>query len=117
KAILADAWLAAAAQIPQRLLGERARAADIARRTIEIADFERRIADVESTVRKRVVAERGYGSPESLPRPFARWSFEGDARDELGALQGHLEGGAEIRNGRLVLNGTGAFVRTDVLPR
>jgi cytochrome c553 len=117
KTALAAAWLAAAAQIPQRLLGERARATNIAQRKVDVADLERRAAEIEFTVRKRIVTDRGYGSPESLPRPFARWAFEGDAHDELGVLNGHLEGGAEIRNGRLVLNGTSAFVRTDALPR
>ncbi|MBI5772953.1 MAG: DUF1553 domain-containing protein, partial [Verrucomicrobia bacterium] len=52
-----------------------------------------------------------------LPLPIARWSFERDARDSVGNLHGELFGDANIRNGRLILNGTDAHVRTAPLAR
>jgi hypothetical protein len=58
--------------------------------------------------------------PQSTPKfvhPIARWSFEGNARDSIGALHGELFGDANIRNGRLILNGTDAYARTAPLAR
>ena len=49
--------------------------------------------------------------------PVAAWIFDGDARDALGGLHGEVQGGAKIRNGRLVLDGTNSFVRTAPLER
>ena len=49
--------------------------------------------------------------------PVAAWMFDGDARDALGGLHGELQGGAKIRNGRLVLDGSNSFVRTAPLER
>ncbi|WP_082407745.1 LamG-like jellyroll fold domain-containing protein [Verrucomicrobium spinosum] len=43
---------------------------------------------------------------------MACWNFEGDAHDQIGGLDGELVGGAVVRNGRLVLNGQDAYVRT-----
>ncbi len=117
KAALAEAWQAEAARFPERLLGERGQATETARRQKEIGELALRIGETESAVRRRILAARGVAVVENLPHPRARWSFDGDARDALGALHGHLEGGAEIRGGRLVLNGKGAFMRTDLLPR
>ena len=117
KTALAEAWLAEATQIPQRLLAAQAHAADLERRNREVADVTRRVTELEGIVRRRILSNRDAAAPENLPNPFARWSFEDDARDALGALHGHLEGGAELRGGRLVLNGRDAFLLTDPLPR
>src|SRR5262249_54654494 len=55
-------------------------------------------------------------SPRSdMAMPISRWKFDGDARDSIGQLHGTLRGPAAIRNGRLVLNGQGAFVETAAL--
>jgi hypothetical protein len=48
--------------------------------------------------------------------PLAHWTFDDDARDLVGSMHGELMGGATIANGRLVLNGTDAFLRTAPLP-
>ena len=47
-----------------------------------------------------------------LPVPDARWSFEGDARDSVGNHHGELLSGAVIRDGRLILDGVAANMRT-----
>jgi len=117
KTALADAWLAEAAQFPARLIEHDGRIASATRLREAVAKSEAEIAAIEAGVRTRLVAEAGAGSAQKLPRPVSRWSFEADARDELGQLHGHLEKGALVRGGRLVLNGTGAFVRTEPLPR
>ena len=52
-----------------------------------------------------------------LPQPLARWSFDTDARDQLGSLHGELLGNATLRNGRLILDGQDAHVRTAPLAR
>lgn len=115
KEALARAWRAEAAQIDERLTEQEARSARAARLRKTIAAAERRLAQLHSEVRQRLLAAREITVAEILPDPIARWSFEGDARDGLGSLHGHLEGGAIVRGGRLVLDGRGAFVRTDPL--
>ncbi|MBX3747951.1 MAG: DUF1553 domain-containing protein [Verrucomicrobiae bacterium] len=55
--------------------------------------------------------------PSDIPRPMAAWSFETDASDAIGVLHGTLHGNAILRDGRLVLDGRGAFLRTPPLDR
>jgi hypothetical protein len=100
-----------------------------------LAEYESQISALESAVRARVAAEgqrrsteppngavqprerTGKEGPGIPPAPIARWTFEGDAKDSIGALHGTLAGGATISNGRLKLDGKGAFVRTAPLAR
>ena len=82
----------------------------------EIARLEKEVAALEAEGRRKVPPHQRAGEKE-LPAPLARWSFESDARDYIGGLHGTLEGGAVVANGRLKLNGRGAFVRTSALPR
>ena len=35
------------------------------------------------------------------PPPFACWTFETDAHDEMGSMHGRLVGGARVHEGRL----------------
>ena len=63
----------------------------------------------------RLMAKLGRQS--SGPAPFACWTFESDARDEVGSLHGSLLGGAAVREGRLCLDGKKAYVRTPPLSR
>ncbi|MBI5802510.1 MAG: DUF1553 domain-containing protein, partial [Verrucomicrobia bacterium] len=51
------------------------------------------------------------------PQPLSRWSFDRDTRDQLGSLHGELLGGATLRNGRLILDGKEAHLRTAPLGR
>lgn len=52
----------------------------------------------------------------AAPDPLARWTFAEDARDVMGVMDGFLEGGAAIANGRLILNGSDAYLQTAALP-
>ena len=51
------------------------------------------------------------------PAPFACWTFEIDARDQVGTLHGKPLDGAQVRGGRLYLDGKGSYLRTEALPR
>ena len=121
---VADAWAKSASQLSEHLL-TLLRNGTTNRLPIvgdEIRDRihgrERRIAQVTSAGRSAVLRKRGVASTgENSLTPMAAWTFDGNARDSLGALHGQLEGGAVIRNGRLVLDGKGAFVSTPPLER
>jgi hypothetical protein len=56
-------------------------------------------------------------TPTLPPAPLAVWTFDGDARDQLGPLHGTLHGDAVIRDGRLVTDGRIAFVHTEPLEK
>jgi formylglycine-generating enzyme required for sulfatase activity/serine/threonine protein kinase len=61
----------------------------------------------------RLMAKLGRQS--SGPAPYACWTFESDARDEIGSLHGTLLGGAAVREGRLYLDGKSGHMRTEPL--
>ena len=52
---------------------------------------------------------------QPLPEPLARWTFDADARDEMGRMNGSLYGNARIADGRLILDGD-SYVETAPLP-
>ncbi|HEX7897428.1 MAG TPA: DUF1553 domain-containing protein [Planctomycetota bacterium] len=56
--------------------------------------------------------ERELAGLKGRPAPIARWDFEGDARDALGALHAELLAGAKVEGGRLRLDGQGAHAKT-----
>src|SRR5262249_45151543 len=66
-----------------------------------IREILRDLAAIEQVGRGRVLAARktqrrpvaSRQLPDQPPRPMARWTFDGDARDSAGALQGTLGGG------------------------
>lgn len=113
---LGDAWSAAAARLGTELLEQAARNAETERVTAGIHRLSKEIADVEFRARAELARQRGAVFSNQMPAPLARWSFEGDLRDAVGAMHGRAEGGAVVRGGRLVLNGTNAWVVTEPLP-
>ena len=48
---------------------------------------------------------KSLDDPKTTPIPVAKWTFEKDARDTIGTLNGVLSGDAKVRDGRLWLNG------------
>ena len=117
RAGLAEAWLAAAATFGERLLAQSAssqRAATLRGRKVEVGAA---IAAIEGPGRVRAQTLRDGDPASPLPEPFARWSFETDARDAVGGLDGELLEGAVVKDGRLVLDGVSANVRTKPLSR
>ncbi|MBI3416069.1 MAG: DUF1553 domain-containing protein [Verrucomicrobia bacterium] len=86
-----------------------------------ISKMERRIVEIEQHGREAVLGQRSANAPKpreeiALPAPFARWTFESDARDQIGSLHGNLEGGAMLANGRLRLDGKTGFLQSAPLP-
>ena len=96
----------------------RTRDQDITQIKSRVSGLERRVAVLEQSGREK--APRDRPSPprsETTPKPMARWTFETGAADGIGGLGGELRGGAVVENGRLKLNGKGAFLQTAPLPR
>ncbi len=72
---------------------------------------------LEKKARQTVLAVRKKeGQKRTVPpRPYARWEFESDLKDSLGALHGTAHGSARVENGALVL-GEESYVETATLP-
>ena len=117
RAKLATAWLAAAERIPEQLRQATQRASRINALTQRQTQLRTKLAAIDNQARVKVLQKRGRMIQGSLPVPDARWSFDGHARDSVGAHHGQLLGGAVLRNGRLVLNGVSANMRTAALSR
>lgn len=78
------------------------------------AEIER----LEAPVRERLLAAKTTSpSPAQPPTPLARWEFDGDLRDQIGELHGTAFGAAQVKDGRLVLDGQGGYVTTQPLPK
>lgn len=116
RAGLGEAWGAAATRLGTDLLEQAERRAAKERVTAGIHRVSDEIAKVESRARAELARQQGAVFSNQLPVPLARWSFEDDLRDAVGAMHGRAEGGAVVRGGRLVLNGTNAWVVTEPLP-
>jgi len=117
KAGLAKAWLVAAEMIASRLREQAARAPSLLAGAGRIRAVEQELADLDRAARDAVqTAPARQNLPAAGVVPVAAWDFERGASDVLGKLHGVLEGGAEIRNGRLVLDGRKAYLRTPPLP-
>lgn len=74
----------------------------------ELARWEAELSALEEKARSRFEPRE---KPQATgPQPVARWDFEKDARDQVGSWHGHLHGGAELREGALVVGqGQGYF--------
>jgi hypothetical protein len=86
-------------------------------RLARIAELEKEVAAIEGAGRQALPRKPDRPVVEGAPRPMARWTFETDARDDLGEMHGTLHGGASVADGRLRLNGKGAYLATAPLPR
>ena len=99
----------------------RAHEAEKARLQIAIASASQRVAAIDAAALRAVLSRRKpQGTlPDALqvPRPILRWTFDRDSNDALQGLESTLEGGAEVKGGRLLLRAKGAFLRSAPLPR
>lgn len=93
-----------------------------------IAAAREELAALERDAREKALAKQEAARDEKQdaaavgkavgPSPIARWSFDtGGANDVVGDMHGSLHGGAAIREGKLVLDGKGAFLRTKPLAK
>jgi len=91
-----------------------------------IAEAEKAVAGIEEAARRKAgevgAKGRGDAKPQAagvavagVPGAVARWTFDADAKDSVGAMHGELVGGAMLRGGRLIVNGDKQFVRTAAL--
>ena len=118
KAGLVSAWLDAAKGLPARLAEQAERMTRAAALRTEHAGVNVAIDRIEQPARALALQQRGLAPlAAALPAPFARWTFSGDTRDIVGGLDGELLGGAVVRDGRLILDGVAANMRTKALPR
>jgi hypothetical protein len=102
---LSSRWIRQAKDLPAAL--ERIRAV-----SKERVGLEDQLAKIESELsadefRRRLKADQTAG-----PAPSHWWTFEQDGRDLVGKLDAKLNGGAVIKNGRLILDGQDAFAET-----
>ena len=130
---LAQAWLGTLQTFGTRLQDQMQRAAHVADLQTRLSKTGQAIAALEELARPMALIRRqeqaktnSGGAPGSrqfaprpelqslpaLPAPFAQWSFDGDARDSVGRHHGELLDGAAIRDGRLILDGVRASMRT-----
>ena len=117
KNALADAWQEEAKTLGKKLRETPARASLAQENAGRIRELEQKVADLEWGARRTIQPSTENVRPLSrVPAPYAEWSFDKDARDTMGHMNGYLEGEAEIKNGRLHLDGQGAYLRTDPIP-
>jgi len=127
KSALADSWRDAIPQFITQLTRGSSADPQLAALNQRIAKAESELNALEANARAKALTARAGGfqppstapsTPErrlqatGTPQPLARWSFDTDARDQAGSLHGELFGGATLRNGRLILDGKEAHVRT-----
>ena len=142
RAGLAQAWLDAAAGIETHLHEEPKRAEHLAELRRRLEENTKVVAAIEEPARSVVLQrrlvqtqrrsdidepgkeqsddeqppkQRRSVSGPGLPTPYARWSFDGDARDSIGSHHGQLLDGAVVRDGRLILDGRRSSMRTSPL--
>ncbi len=88
-----------------------------------ISDTEKKISQIEQEARKKIQAnldqdDRTVGRRRVIgPSPMARWTFNDNAKDQIGSMHGELMGSAIIRNGRLIINGESQYFRTASLAK
>jgi hypothetical protein len=88
------------------------------RRRDELAQIEKRhneeLIAFDTPIRQRILSRRQTTPAPAieLPRPIARWEFEGDLKDSIGELHGTAHGIARVEDGQLLLDGNDSFVET-----
>jgi len=102
---LAAQWAQQAKDLPAALDRIRATSRERVRLQDELTKIESELA--ADDFRRRLKADKHAG-----PAPSHWWTFEQDGRDLVGKLDAKLDGGAVIKNGRLLLDGEGSFAET-----
>jgi hypothetical protein len=102
---LAANWTRQAKDLPDALERIRASSKERVRLEDELAKIEKELS--ADDFRRRLKADQSAG-----PAPSHWWTFEQDGRDLVGKLDAQLNGGAVIKNGRLVLDGQDSFAQT-----
>jgi hypothetical protein len=76
-------------------------------------------SEIEAFARRQIMAKRDPKAAVNgdLPKPIARWAFDGDGRDSIGQLHAEAKDGAKFAGGRLVVDGKKAFAATPSLAK
>jgi hypothetical protein len=102
---LSAQWIQQAKDLPAALERIRASSQERVRLEDQLAQIEKELS--ADDFRRRLKADQSAG-----PAPSHWWTFEQDGRDLVGKLDAKLNGGAVIKNGRLVLDGQDSFAQT-----
>ena len=102
---LSAKWVQQAKDLPAALERIRASSQERVRLQDELAKVERELT--ADDFRRRLNADKNAG-----PAPSHWWTFEQDGRDLVGKLDAKLNGGAVIKDGRLMLDGEDSFAET-----
>ena len=109
RAELSAKWVQQAKDLPAALERIRASSQERVRLQDDLAKVERELTTDD--FRRRLKADKNAG-----PAPSHWWTFEQDGRDLVGKLDAKLNGGAVIKNGRLMLDGEDSFAETGPTP-
>ena len=74
------------------------------------------LAVIETPAREKILQGRASGNRPPVPTPIARWDFVSDLKDQIGSLHGEIRPGAEVREGRLFVDGQTGFVTSTPIP-
>jgi hypothetical protein len=84
----------------------------------QAAALRARLEEFDGPIRNRILARKERTPPPvEKPAPVARWEFDGNLQDAVGSLHGKAHGGARLEEGRLILDGSTAFVETAPLDK
>ncbi|MHC4994760.1 MAG: DUF1553 domain-containing protein [Planctomycetota bacterium] len=100
---------------------------EIVKRNNRVKDLQARVNDLQEQITQiesnaiAAALEQQPGDTRTpltpVPQPVALWTFEGDAKDSVGQMNGALRGGARVEGGRLILDGDTAHMVTPLLKR
>ena len=98
-------WIRQVKEMPAALERIRSSSKERIRLEDELAKTEKELS--ADDFRRRLKADQSAG-----PAPSHWWTFEQDGRDLVGKLDAKLNGGAVIKDGRLILDGQDSFAQT-----
>ena len=79
------------------------------------AQLRQQLSELDEIAVARLRAQDAAADRPQPPRPLARWEFDSDLQDSIGALHGTAHGAARVEGGALLVDGE-SFVETAALP-
>jgi hypothetical protein len=74
---------------------------------VQLETVNKKLNGLRTRVRTEVIKQREAGKVPAPkpPQPIARWEFETDLKDSIGAMHGSTQGNAQLEKGALVVHG------------
>ena len=74
---------------------------------VQLETVNKQLNALRIRVRTEIIKQREAGKVPApkLPQPIARWEFETDLKDSIGAMHGLAQGNAQLEKGALVVHG------------